>query len=157
MANERQEGPFEKIGEAVGSTVGKVVGRANDMAMNAAGSVLGSAVGMLGDWWSSSDADRASRSFGEREDQACKEHFTSRSSQSTSRPTDYERAREVYQFGYVAGQNPEYQAKPFDRVESDLERAWEAVGRDRFGSWPEVRDQVGFGYTYRSGGAPNPS
>lgn len=157
MASEKSRGPFEQIGETVGGTVGKAVGRANDMAMNAAGSLLGAAMDVLGDWWSSSAADQASRSFGEREDRACREHHTSKSSRSTAAPTDYERAREVYQFGYVAGQNPEYQAKPFDRVESDLERAWEAVGRDRFGSWPEVRDQVGFGYTYRSSGAPNPS
>lgn len=161
MAKERSRGPFEQFGETVGGTVGKAVGRANDMAVNAAGSVLGSAMDMLGDWWSSSEADRAGRSFGDREDEACREHFRSRGSRTTSAragtPSDYERYRPVYQFGFVAGQNPEYQAKPFDRVESDLERAWEAVGRDRFGEWPEVRDQVSFGYTYRAGGAPNPS
>jgi hypothetical protein len=157
MAKESDRGPFEQMGETVGGTVGKVVGRANDLAMNAAGSVLGSAVGMLGDWWSSADADRASRSFGDREDRACREHFGTRGRDRGPRPADYESARELYQFGFVAGQNPEYRAKPSDRVESELERAWEAVGRDRFGEWPEVRDQVGSGYTYRSGGAPNPS
>jgi hypothetical protein len=166
MANEKNRGPFEQIGETVGGTVGKAMGRANDMAMSAAGSVLGSAMSMLGDWWSSAEADRATNSFGDREDEACREHFTSRRSRSgsssasasaSSTPSDYESYRPVYQFGFVAGQNPEYQAKPFDRVESDLERAWEAVGRDRFGEWPEVRDQVSFGYTYRDGGAPNPS
>jgi hypothetical protein len=156
MAKERESGPFEQIGETVGSTVGKVVGRANDMAANVATSLLGTAVERLGDWWSQG-AEQAARTFGEREDQACREHFTSRSRAQSKAPKDYESARPVYEFGYVAGRNPEYEARPFDRVEADLERAWEAVGRDRYGEWPDVRDQVGFGYTYRASGAPNPS
>jgi hypothetical protein len=164
MAKERETGPFEQIGEAVGSTVGKVVGRANDMAANVASSLLGSAIETMGDWWSQG-AEQAARTFGDREDRACREHFTSRTQsqpQSTTKarpkaPKDYEGARPLYEFGYVAGQNPEYQARPFDRVEADLERAWESVGRDRFGEWPEVRDHVRFGYTYRAEGAPNPS
>ena len=155
MAKERESGPLEQIGESVGSTVGKVFGRANDMATGVAGSLFGRAVDTLGEWWASG-AEQAARTFGEREDRACREHFTSRRGGAET-PKDYESARAVYQFGYVAGQNPEYQARPFDRVEADLERAWEAVGRDRFGEWPEVRDQVGFGYTHRTSGAPNPS
>lgn len=156
MAKERESGPFEQIGETVGSTVGKVVGRANDMAANVASSLLGAAVETMGDWWAQG-AEQAARAFGDREDAACREHFTSRSGAGPTRAKDYESARPLYQFGYVAGQNPDYQARPFDRVEADLERAWESVGRDRFGEWPEVRDQVGFGYTYRASGAPNPS
>lgn len=156
MAKERESGPFEQIGETVGGTVGKVVGRANDMAANVATSLLGTAVNTLGDWWSQG-AEQAARTFGDREDRACREHFTSRAGKQSKAPQDYESARPLYEFGYVAGQNPEYQARPFDRVEADLERAWEAVGRERYGEWPEVRDQVGFGYTYRAAGAPNPS
>ena len=157
MAKERESGPLEQIGETVGGTVGKVVGRANDVAAGVASSLLGQAMETLGDWWTTG-AEQAARTFGEREDTACREHFTERSKQrASSTPRDYESARPLYQFGYVAGQNPEYQARPFDRVEAELERAWEAVGRDRFGEWPEVRDQVSFGYTYRAGGAPNPS
>ena len=165
MAKERESGPLEQIGESVGGTVGKVVGRANDMAAGVATSLIGQAMETLGDWWATG-AEQAARTFGDQEDRACRDHFTSRGQQPASTPAsspasgtrrDYDSARPVYQFGYVAGQNPEYQARPFDRVEADLERAWEAVGRDRFGEWPEVRDQVNFGYTYRAGGAPNPS
>lgn len=156
MAKDREGGPFEQIGETVGGTVGKMVGRANDMAANVASSLLSSAVETMGDWWSQG-AQQAAQTFGAREDQACREHFTSRSQTQSQKPRDYESARPLYEFGYVAGHNPEYQSRPFDRVEADLERAWESVGRDRFGEWPEVRDQVGFGYTYRASGAPNPS
>lgn len=31
------------------------------------------------------------------------------------------------------------------------------AGRERYGDWSEVRDQVSFGYTYREPGAPNPT
>lgn len=155
MAQDSNKGPFEQLGEAVGGTVGKMVGRANDMAMSAAGSLLGTAVQAMGGWWASPDADRASRAFSERGDQPFRDHYEARARPASGGSRDYQSARELYQFGYVAGRNPEYQTKPFDSVEADLERAWEQLGRDRFGEWPEVRDQVSFGYTYRDDGAPN--
>ena len=162
MSKERESGPFEQIGETMGSTVGKMVGRANDMAAGMASSLLGSAVETLGDWWAQG-AEQAARSFGDREERACREHFTARarsrpdSGAGRKAPKDYESARPLYEFGYVAGRNPEYQERPFDRVEADLERAWASLGRERFGDWPEVREEVRFGYTHRADGAPNPS
>lgn len=183
MTQERREGPFEQLGEAVGGALGKAAGRANDMAAGAVGSVVGSAMQVLGSWWATPDAQRAAGSFGDAEDRACREHFTSRgrgstgSSGSTGSTTstgstgtagstasagstggaDYDRAREAYRFGHVASRNPEYASRPFDQVEAQVERAWEKVGRESHGDWSEVRDQVSFGYTYRTPGAPNPS
>jgi hypothetical protein len=202
MTQDRREGPFEQLGEAVGGGLGKAAGRAHDMAANAVGSVVGSAMQALGSWWATPDAQRASSSFGDAEDRACREHFTSRSRGSTGSTGstsstgsagstgstsstgsagstgsttsmgsggttgstssaggagDYDRAREAYRFGHVASQNPEYASRPFDQVEAQVERAWEKVGRESHGDWSEVRDQVSFGYTYRTPGAPNPS
>jgi hypothetical protein len=178
MTQDRREGPFEQLGEAVGGALGKAAGRANDMAASAVGSVVGSAMQVLGSWWATPDAQRATTSFGDAEDRACREHFSSRSrgsAGSTGSPTpagstspagstgtaggagDYDRAREAYRFGHVASQNPEYASRPFDQVEAQVERAWEKVGRETHGDWSEVRDQVSFGYTYRTPGAPNPS
>lgn len=158
MAQERKEGPFEKLGETIGGAVGKAAGRAQDMAVNAVGTVFGSALEQLGAWWSSPDAQRAAGSFGEPVDRACRTHYESSARTAAStRAADYESVRPRYQFGHLAGQNPDYQSKPFDQVEADLERAWERVGRERYGDWSEVRDQVGFGYTYRAPGAPNPT
>jgi len=157
MAQEREKGPFEQIGETVGGAVGKAAGRANDLAMNAVGSAIGALLQGMGAWWSSPDAEQASRAFDDRTDRACREHFSSTRRGGSGRMPDYESARPLYQFGYMAGRNPEYQSKPFDQVEADLERAWERVGRDRFGAWQEVREQVGFGYTHREPGAPNPT
>ncbi len=157
MAQDRKVGPFEQIGEAVGGALGKAAGRANDMAMNVAGTVFTSALQALGGWWSTPEAEQASRSFSESEDRACRQHYESRRSASTAQATEYDRVRPAYQFGYMAGRNPEYQSKPFDQVEAQIERAWEQVGREQSGSWSDVRDQVSFGYTYRTPGAPNPT
>ena len=161
MTQERREGPFEQMGEAVGGAMGKAAGRANDMAMNAVGSVFGSALQMLGEWWSGPGAEQASSSFSEEADRACRTHWESRrsgaGSGATAETRGYESARPAYQFGYMAGRNPECRNRPFDQVEAEVERAWEKVGRERYGEWSEVRDQVSFGYTYRTPGAPNPT
>lgn len=163
MTQERSAGPFEQLGEAVGGTLGKAAGRANDVAAGAVGSVVGSAMQVLGAWWATPDAQRASGSFGDAEDRACRRHFESsgRAAASSAGPAggagDYGRAREAYRFGHVARHNPEYSSRPFDQVEAQVERAWEQVGRESHGEWSGVRDQVSFGYTHREPGAPNPS
>ncbi len=127
------------------------------MAMNAVGSMLGAATQMIGSWWSSPDAERASRSFDANKERACRQHIESTARSGTQTMRDYESARPLYQFGHLAGQNPEYQNRSFEEIEPDLSRAWETGGRERFGDWSQVRDQVEFGYTYRTPGAPNPS
>lgn len=62
------------------------------------------------------------------------------------RVRDYDSARPLYQFGHMAGQNPDYQGRSFREVEPELERAWEGDPSSRYGSWPEVRGYVGFGF-----------
>jgi hypothetical protein len=161
MAENRQEGTFEQLGQAVGGAAGKMAGRAHDAALNAFGSLFGAALQQMGEWWASPEAERAASSFGDAEDRACRQHWESRSgsgtsASGTSASDDYERARSRYQFGHVAAHSPEYQGKTFDEIEARIQKAWETVGRDR-GEWSEVRDQVGFGYTHRTPGAPNPS
>lgn len=157
MAEERQKGPFEQLGEAVAGPLGQAAGRANDMAMNAVGSVLGSAMQALGGWWSTPDAQQASSSLSDSEDREFRTHFESLRGGSTSAAPDFDRARTAYHFGYVASRNPEYQSRPFDQVEAQVERAWQALGQQGSGEWSQVRDQVGYGYTYRTPGAPNPT
>ncbi len=57
----------------------------------------------------------------------------------------------------MAWQNPDYQGKSFDEVETELQSAWERAARHGFGDWNEVRDYVNYGYTHRTAGAPNPT
>jgi hypothetical protein len=139
----RGSGPFEKVGETMGGMAGRAAGQATDMAMHALGNMVGAAVNVLGDWWASDSAREAARSFGEEKDSDCRSHFE-RSSSASSRT--YESTRPLYQFGHVAGQNPDYQGRSFQEVEPELQKAWGDDQSNRYGEWPTVRGYVGFGF-----------
>ena len=137
----RDRGAFEQAGEAMGEMAGRIAGRATDVAMNLTGSVFSSLASMLGSWWSGDAPQRAADSFTPDRDRACETHFRARSS-----GREYATTRPLYQFGHVAGQNPDYQNRSFSEVEPDLRRAWEATPNTQYGRWDEVRDFVEFGY-----------
>lgn len=142
------DGAFERVGETMGGLAGKAAGKGMDMAMDVGTAFLGAAADLLGGWWSGPEAKKAAGSFGEREDRACRSHFEESAATGGS---GYDRARPLYQFGHMAGQNPDYQGRSFDQVEAELERAWAQAGRERFGDWPQVRSYVGFGYGESAG------
>ena len=151
-------GAFESLGESAG----RIAGRMTDAAFNATGAVFDSMTSLLGAWWAGEGAKRAAGSFDESRDRACREHFQARAQRSRAGDSaesadartdarDYERARPLYQFGHVAGQNPDYQGRSFTEIESDLRSAWERGGSRDYGSWDEVREYVGYAY---GAGAP---
>lgn len=143
----RKRGAMEATGETLGGMAGRFAGRAADTAMDVAGSLASSTFRTLGGWWSGSEAEEAASRFSETNDGECRRHFESTARGSSSNAhANYDSARPAYGFGYVARHNPEYQGKPFDRVERDLERAWERAGQSDPGDWPEVQDRVRFGY-----------
>jgi hypothetical protein len=140
---EREKGTLEQMGESMGAAAGRMFGRGTEMAANVMGSLLGSAMDTLGDWWSTADATRAAQSFDQQRDRTCRQHYES-AGMSTTR--DYDDVRPLYQFGYVAGQNPDYKGRDFDDVEPDLQRVWNEQRQKPHGEWPEVRGFIGFGY-----------
>lgn len=141
--NKKDQGTFESVGEAVGGLAGKAAGRATDMAMDVASSLIGAAGEALGGWWSGADPSRVAQSFTGETDRNCREHYRGRRAGASD---DYESARPLYQFGYVARHNPEFRNRSFREVEPELERAWKGEPTSRYGSWSEVRDYVGYGY-----------
>lgn len=152
--NDRDRGAFERIGESLGGLAGRMTGKATDMGMEVVGSLVGSAAGVLGDWWSTPAARDATRTFGEAEDRACRDHFHAASPQaSPSSPRDsdgddvrYDDARPMYQYGHTARQNPAYRGRSFREVEPELERAWTGDATTGKRPWTEVRDYVAFGF-----------
>jgi hypothetical protein len=154
MSQNKDKGTFERMGETVGGFAGQAAGRATDTVMNLAGSVFGPAAQQLGDWFTGPDANRAASTFDADRDRACRQHYTSRASTGSgstgasggTRAGGYESTRPLYQFGHLAGQNPDYQGRSFREVEPELERAWSQGMGERHGRWSEVRDYVGFGY-----------
>lgn len=144
----KDRGSFEQVGEAMGEAAGKMAGRMTDIAMDVTGSVFNSMASMFGSWWSSSEPTRAASTFGEEQDRACRQHF-----QSSAGRSDYSSARPLYQFGHVAGQNPDYRNRSFKDVEPQLRQAWQATpDASRHGTWEDVSGYVGFGFDPGSGG-----
>ena len=96
-------------------------------------SLLGGAASQLSNMWS----DQA--------DQACRTDYEARSDSKQS----YDAVRPLYQFGHLAGSNPDYQGRSFEDVESDLENAWKGQS-GQYGDWKSVRDYIGAGYMTRN-------
>lgn len=129
-------GNLEKIGEGAGAMAGK----AADMAMGMSATLMRSAADTLSEWWSGSQARAAANSWDDEQERTSRQHF-----ESAGADRSFDDVRPLYQFGHVAGQNPEYQGRSFSDVEPELRRAWES-DRNRSGEWPELRGYVGFGY-----------
>jgi hypothetical protein len=146
---QKDQGTFESVGETVGGFAGKAAGRATDMAMDVASSVTGAIGEVLGGWWSSASPARLAEAFMTERDSSCREHYRS---SAAGGEDDYEAARPLYQFGFVARHNPDYQNRSFREVEPELERAWKGEPSTRYGAWSDVRDYVGYGYGGRPSG-----
>lgn len=70
------------------------------------------------------------------------------------RSRSYEEVRPLYQFGHMAGQNPDYQGRSFHEIEGELQTHWGTDQSQQHGSWPDVRGFVEFGYSgQHSGGS----
>jgi hypothetical protein len=90
-------------------------------------------------------------SFSTDRDTECQRHFSAQA-QGGGTVRSYDQARPLYQLGHMAGQNPDYQGRSFDQVEMDLQRGWGGEQQSRYGSWPDVRGFVQFGYQGASRG-----
>src|SRR5690606_24015999 len=87
---EKESGGFESMGEKVGGLAGRMAGKAGDAAVDATGAIFNSMAAMLGSWWSGDEAQRAAKSFGEDDDRACRDHYSSvQSTGGTRSASDY--------------------------------------------------------------------
>ena len=150
MANSSSDkGNFERVGESVGSVAGKVT----DTAVDLMTSMMRTAASTFGGWWSRNTPDEVTRSFTADADNACRTHFeNARRSQASKTPTDsvnYDTVRPLYQFGHLAGGNPDYQGRSFEEVENDLKQTWSPEYTTAFGEWGNVRDYINTGYSTR--------
>lgn len=151
--NSSDKGNFERVGESVGS----VAGRVTDTAVDLMGSMMRTAASVFGGWWERNTPDEVSRSFTAEHDNTCRTHFENvRRSQSNSTTTSsagssesYDTVRPLYQFGHLAGGNPDYQGRSFEEVEGDLKKTWSPEYTTAFGEWSNVRDYVNTGYSTR--------
>ena len=138
---DRDKGTFEKVGAGMGG----VAGRAADTSLDLMGTMIRTVGNIVGGWWSDRTADDARRLFSEKSESACRTHF-----ENTRSNQQYDAVRPLYQFGHLAGQNPDYQGRSFEEVETDLKNAWSTDQTRRYGDWSSVRDYVSAGYSARN-------
>lgn len=135
------KGNLQKIGEGLGGLMGQ--------AADSLFGMFGAMMSNMGGWWAQAAQQQGGggfkASFSSDQDSACRRHFTAQAGGGANLRS-YEDARPLYQFGHMAGQNPDYQGRSFDQIEMDLERNWGAEQQQRYGQWPNVRGFVQFGY-----------
>jgi hypothetical protein len=136
------KGNFERVGESVGSVTGKVA----DTAVDLMSSMVRTAASTIGGWWSRSTPDDMTRSFGPEQETTCRQHFEQKRREGRAN-TNYDTVRPLYQFGHLAGSNPDYQGRSFEEVETDLQRTWTPEYTTAFGEWNNVRDYIDTGYS----------
>ncbi len=139
------KGNFERVGETVGSVTGKVA----DTAVDLMSSMVRTAASTIGGWWSRSTPDEMTMSFTAETENACRNHFEQRRREGRAK-SDYDAVRPLYQFGHMAGGNPDYQGRSFEEVETDLKRTWTPEYTTAFGEWSNVRDYINTGYATRN-------
>ena len=129
----------ERTGKAVAGGAGGVAGAAGGAAIGSAvgpiGTLIGAIAGAAGGWWAGKNVAEKASGF-DAEDDYFKSRFASSTNQSGF---TYERARPVYQLGYLASQNPDYTGRSFEEIEPELRRGWTHDMQSQYGKWEDVR------------------
>jgi hypothetical protein len=140
--SDQEKGTFENLGNSVGGAAGRM----GDTAASLMGSVVSTAAGLLGGWWSDQTPEAMTKSFGEPEDRSCRTHF-----ENIARKNTYDNVRPLYQFGHMAGSNPDYQGRSFEEVEPELKTAWSGEAKTTYGDWDDVQEYIRTGFVTRHG------
>lgn len=148
-------GTGDEVGQAVGGVSGVVTGAAIGSAGGPIGTVIGAIAGGVGGWWAGRTVAEAVSTFNEHDDNNYRQAYESRPDRLADR--SYEDVRPAYQLGHIASENPDYNGKSFETIESDLQRGWGNDLRARHGDWETVRPYAQEAYASRSGGSPNSS
>lgn len=138
--SEQDKGTFENVGSAMGG----VAGRIGDTAVDLMGSMVSSAASLLGGWWSDRSPQELTKDFNEQADRSCRTHF-----ENAARRNTYDNVRPLYQFGHLAGSNPDYQGRSFEEVEPELKAAWSGEVKTTYGDWDDVQEYIRTGFVTR--------
>ena len=132
--NEPRVGPAGAVGGAGGALAGAGLGT---IIGGPIGAIVGAIAGAVGGWWAGqAAADPATTITAEDETR-----YRALYEESPNRLADrtYEDVRPFYHLGHLARTNPDYRERPFEEVESELQKGWTPDLRARFGEWGYVR------------------
>lgn len=130
----------DMVGEGVGGVSGVVAGAAIGSLGGPIGTVIGGIAGAVGGWWAGKKVSDAATGYTEDADTLYRKDFESRGS---GRFKSYDEARPLYQFGYLASRNPDYEGRSFSDISPELERGWNSDLERQYGSWKDVSGTVG--------------
>ena len=119
-----------------GGAAGAVGGAAIGSAAGPVGTVIGAVAGALGGWWAGKNVAEKVDEF-DNDDEFYRSRFESTA--GGNRSFTYDRAKPVYQLGYLASQNPDYSGRSFSEIEPELRRGWNDDLRTQYGEWDDVR------------------
>lgn len=111
--------PSEQVGEGIGGVGGTVAGAGIGAAAGPVGSIIGGLAGALGGWWVGEHAGRALDDWNDHE-----AHYRDHLRASDESTLGFESARVGYAVGHVAGQNPNWEGRPFEDVEDVIREHW---------------------------------
>ena len=127
----------DEIGEAAGGVSGVVAGAAIGSLGGPVGTVIGGIAGAIGGWWAGRAVSEAASSYTEGDDAVYRNHYDSSPNRLADR--DYDSVSPAYRLGHLAAMNPEYRGKPFNDVETHLQRGWDSSASKTHGDWNSVR------------------
>ena len=136
-----------EVGEAVGGVSGVVAGAAIGTAGGPIGAIIGGIAGGVGGWWAGRTISESASHFTDHDDNNYRQAYESRPDRLADR--SYEDVRPAYQLGHIASENPDYNGKSFESIESDLQRGWGNDLRSKHGDWSTVRPYAQEAYTSR--------
>lgn len=141
----------EDVGEAAGGITGVVAGASIGSIAGPIGTIIGGIAGAVGGWWAGRAIGDAAQHYTEHDDTFYRDQYEGSSDRLADR--SYEQVRPAYQLGHLAAHNPEYAGRPFEVVEPDLRRGWDANASAQHGEWQQVRGYARDAYA-RAGSSP---
>lgn len=138
----------DKVGEAVGGVSGVVTGAAIGSAGGPLGTIIGGIAGAVGGWWAGRTVSEAASRFTDHDDNNYRQAYEARPDRLADRT--YDDVRPAYQLGHLASENPDYNGKNFEAIESDLQRGWSNDLRAHHGDWAAVRPYAEEAFTTRT-------
>jgi hypothetical protein len=140
MKNTSEHEKADTVVGGLGGLGGLAAGAAGGLVLGPVGAVVGALAGVAGGWWAGKQVVDAAEDFNAEDSDYRRAHESSRAGARA-----YDEVRHAYQFGHLAGRNPDYRDAEFHRIEPDLRRAWV----DAHGStddWDAVRPYVDHGF-----------
>lgn len=148
MHHDNDPSAGDVVGEAVGSLSGVAAGAAIGSIGGPIGTIIGAIAGAAGGWWTGRTVSEAASRFTSDHDTQYRESYEGRSDKLGDR--SYDDVRPAYQIGHIASENPDYNGKSFETVETDLQKGWSNDLRAKHGDWATVRPYAEEAYSHNT-------